>query len=140
MASWKFFDYITQEDRNLIGEWYDSQDTKVQAEFDATLLILTAIDDWEDDEVEEFKPLTNKHRGLGEVRFYVDSLAPGAKRPHRRRFRPVGVWPPSAPREFVLLLGCEKIGRQMVPHDAFGVALKHKTMLENGKGRVREHI
>ena len=140
MALWRFFDYITEDGQNLVEDWYIVQDPAVQAQFDATLLILSAVDDWEDEDVEEFKPLTHKHIGLGEVRFYLDAFAPGAKKPHRRRFRPVGIWPPAVDREFVLILGCEKSGRTFIPHDAFGVALSHKALLEQGRGTTNERI
>lgn len=140
MALWRFFDYITEDDHNLMEEWYALQDPEVQAQFDATLFILGATEDWEDEKVLEFKPLTAEHSGLGEVRFHVMALAPQAKRPHRRRFRPAGVWPPATHHEFVLILGCEKSGRSFVPHDAFGLALRHKSLLEQGKGSIRERI
>ena len=123
MDLWRIFDYITSDGDNLLQLWYEAQDPEVQAQFDATLFILKGTEDWESDDVEEFKPLINKHQGLGEVRFYVEAFAPGAKRPHRRRFRPVGIWPTLQRREFVLLLGCEKSGRTYKPHDAFGSAL-----------------
>lgn len=140
MALWTFFDYITEDNHNLIEDWYSFQDPEVQAEFDATLFVLAATDDWEDPHVEEFKALTRKHMGLGEVRFHISAFAPGAKRPHRRRFRPVGIWPGFVHREFILLLGCEKRGKQFIPHDAFGVALTHKALLEAGRGTTREHV
>src|ERR1700683_5534698 len=94
MALWRFFDYITENGQNLMQGWYDAQDPEVQAQFDATLLFLAGTADWEHEEVEEFKPLTERPLGLGEVRFYVDWRAPGARKPRRRRFRPVGIWPP----------------------------------------------
>ena len=140
MGLWRFLDYVTEDDHNLMQEWYVVQDPEVQAQFDATLLILGAVEDWEDEDVEESKPLTCEHQGLGEVRFHVEALAPGAKRPHRRRFRPVGIWPPVVSHEFVLILGCEKSGKTFMPHDAFGLALCHKTLLEQGRGTTRERI
>lgn len=90
--------------------------------------------------MDEFKALTDRHKGLGEVRFHIQVLAPGAKRPHRRRFRPVGIWPPATERQFVFLLGCEKRRGVYVPHAAFDTALRHKALLERGEGSVRERI
>lgn len=130
---------MTEDNRNLIREWYAVQDPEVRAEFDATLLILGAISDWQDPGVEEFKALSKKHAGLGEIRFYVDTMAVGARRPHRRRFRPVGIWPP-IDREFILLIGCEKSGRSYIPHDAFDTALQHRDDLRAGKGTTIEHL
>ena len=140
MALWRFFEYVTEDDENLMAAWYAAQDPEVQAEFDATLLILRATDDWENEDVEHFKPLVKNHVGLGEIRFYVEGLAPGATRPHRRRFRPVGIWPPTTDHEFVLILGCEKSGRTYIPHAAFELALHHKAVLDQGRGTVRERI
>jgi hypothetical protein len=140
MGLWSFMDYITEDDQNPIHQWYESQDAEVRAQFDATLAILGATEDWAGDGVEEFKPLTKKHSGLGEIRFYVDALAPGAKRPHRRRFRPVGIWPTAREREFVLILGCEKYGKTFIPNGAFDLALVYKARLESGRGTIREHI
>lgn len=141
MSMWVFFDYITEDGINLIGDWYEAQEPEVQAQFDAALYILGATEDWEHEDVEEwFKPLLRNHVGLGEVRFYIDAKAPGAKKPHRRRFRPVGIWPTVVAHEFILILGCEKKGMTYMPHDAFGLALTHKALLEGGRGSTREHI
>ena len=98
-------DYVTEDGQNLILDWYEIQDDAVRAQFDVTLDILKAVQDWTDEDVEEFKPLTKKHVGLGEIRFDVPALAPGAKRPHKRRFRPVGIWPSLNDGEFILILG-----------------------------------
>jgi hypothetical protein len=140
MSLWRFYDYVTPENQHLMEDWYQAQDPEVQAQFDATLLILGATEDWECEDVEEFKRLTEKHSGLGEIRFYTDAVAPGAKKPHRRRFRPVGIWPSLIDREFVLILGCEKSGRSFLPHGAFDTALGHKVQFEQGKGSLRERI
>ena len=140
MSVWRFFDYITADGRNLMKDWYELQDEPVQARFDATLLILAGLDDWEDESVEEFKPLTQNHIGLGEVRFHIEALAMGAKRTHRRRFRPVGIWPTDTEHEFVLICGCEKIGRSLVPHGAFETALLYKVDLKQGRGTISDHI
>lgn len=139
MALWRFFDYVTEDEENLIGTWYDAQDPAIQAQFDTTLLILAGISDWEDDDVEQFKPLVDAHAGLGEIRFHVDQRAQGAKKATRRRFRPVGPWPPVIPREFVMILGCEEKRSGYIPPRAFDIALGHKTALEAGRGRTSEH-
>ena len=69
MGLWRFMDYITEDGRDLIHEWYESQSDEVRVEFDVTLAILGATEDWTSDCVEEFKPLTKTHDGLGEIRF-----------------------------------------------------------------------
>ena len=112
MAFWRFFDYWTcpaEGERNLIQEWYDAQEDAVQAQFDATLFTLAATEDWTDPELEEFKVLTGRHLGLGEIRFAID-VRPAGRRQFKRRFRPVGIWPPEH-LDFIILLGCEKSGR-----------------------------
>ena len=106
MPVWTFLDYVTEDGRNLVQEWYAVQDARVRAEFDQTLEWLRGISDWEDEDVEQFKPLKQKHVGLGEVRFHVLATQAGSKRPFRRRFRPVGLWPPTREFQFILLLGC----------------------------------
>jgi hypothetical protein len=141
MALWRFLDYVTEDGRNLIQEWYAEQDAAVQAQFDATLFMLGAFDDWEDPSLLEFRPLSRKHIGLGEVRFHLSTTTAGAKRPHRRRFRPVGIWPVLAEREFILLLGCEKTRMTYKPHGAFDVAAALRAALvDQGKGTTCEHI
>jgi len=104
------------------------------------LLILGATDDWQARKFLGFKALSETHPGLGEMRFHIQALAPGAARPYRRRFRPVGIWPTWNIKEFIFILGCEKRGRQLIPHDAFGVALTHRARLEEGRGSIRERI
>jgi hypothetical protein len=140
MALWKFFDYVTADSQNLIRSWYESQDKAVQAQFDVTLLILGGMEDWEDETaLEFFKPLVNKHLGLGEIRFYIDERPIGAKKPRRRRFRPVGIWPTALEHEFILILGCEETRMTYIPVAAFDMALLHKTELEKGRGSIHEH-
>jgi hypothetical protein len=138
MASWRFMDYCTDDGRNLIQEWYAAQDDAVKVAFDATLFTLAATEDWEAASVQEFKVLTERHAGLGEIRFDVEAKEPGWKKPRKRRFRPVGIWHPGE-REFILLLGCEKSGRIYTPLNAFDLALEYKAQFEQGRGTIREH-
>lgn len=124
----------------MIQEWYVAQSPAVQAQFDATLLILNASVNWEDPNTEEFKVLTGRHTGLGEIRFHIYTSSPGSKRPYRRRFRPVGIWPPTIYGEFTMLLGCEKRRGTYKPHAAFDIALRLKIDFEQGRGSVCDHI
>lgn len=140
MAAWRFLDYITEEGSNLISDWYEAQDDEVKVQFDVTLDILSAISDWEADEVEEFKPLTNAHVGLGEIVFHIVVPRQGTRNEHKRRFRPVGIWPTDTEHEFVLLMGCEKYGRTYIPHAAFDTALTHLRRFREGRGTTREHV
>lgn len=133
MALWQFMDYWLAEGICPIQQWYDAQVTVVRARFDAALLTLAGIQVWDDPEVEEFKVLSRFHKGLGEVRF---SIIDGRT---KRRFRPLGIWPPVIPNEFILLAGCEKSGRIVIPHGAFEVALGYKSDFENRKGFLTRH-
>ncbi len=139
MNPWTFMDYCTDDGHNLIQEWYDQQDVALQAAFDQTLLILRAVDDWTDPGMREFKKLTKRHQGLAEIRFKIPVINPETRKPFERRFRPAGIWRPEK-RDFILLLGCEKVGRTNIPHDAFGLALNYKAQFEEGKGRIYEHV
>lgn len=113
---------------------------RAQAQFDATLMILQATPNWEAADVEEFKVLTGKHKGLGEIRFHINVSDHGSRRPYRRRFRPVGIWPPIVEGEFIILVGCEKRRATYTPHAAFDIALMRKVEFEKGKGSTSEHI
>jgi hypothetical protein len=137
MVAWRFLDYVREDGVNLIGEWLSRQDARVRAQFDATLLLLRATEDWTASHVQEFKVLTGTHLGLGEIRFHIVIQRKGAKTTHRRRFRPVGPWPPKG-SDFVILLGCEKSGRIYNPPYAFDAALVYAKELADGKGSTRE--
>lgn len=140
MALWKFFDFATEDDENLIRVWYNAQDLAVQAQFDASLTLLGAVANWEDDTVRQFKPLVKQHQGLGEILFHIDERPLGAKKAKRRRFRPVGIWPVLKDFEFILILGCEKTRMGYIPANAFDSALGYKAALQQGKGTIHERI
>jgi hypothetical protein len=133
MPLWRFMDYISDEGTNLIQEWYKAQDDEgIRADFDATLFILGGTEDWTHKRVKAFKVLTGKHVGLCELRFTVEIER------KKRRFRPLGIWRKDS-RDFVLLGGCEKSGRILIPSNAFDLALHYKAEFEGGKGRINEH-
>jgi hypothetical protein len=136
MALWRFLDYRTNDEppRNLIQLWYGQQDLDVQAEFDATVAILAATEDWR--KAKAFKVLKKAHVGLGELRFAVMKKKHGKK--IIRRFRPVGIWREGC-REFVFLMGCEKALGVYTPPNAFENALDYKVKLERGEGDTCEH-
>ena len=138
MAKWKFFDYVDTYGENRIESWYQLQDAEVRAAFDATLLILRAISDWTDPTVKEFKVLDGEDIGLGEIRFHVVVQPKGARTTRRRRFRPVGPWPPDY-FDFVMVLGCEKAGNVYDPPKAFALARTLAADWKEGKGSIREH-
>lgn len=140
MAAWRFFDYVTEGGADLLEDWYQSQDPEVQAEFDVTIGLLAATRDWGDDEFLGFKELKNKHAGLGEMRFHIVVTPPKPRRPYKRRFRPVGIWPCHTDGEFIFILGCEKSGMTYIAHAAFDAALRYKAEFETGKGTTCERV
>jgi hypothetical protein len=83
-----------------------------------------------------FGVLRRDHSGLGEVRFQIQD------RQSKRRFRPVGVWPPLVEQEFVLLLGCEKTRNGiLIPPNAFALALEYRRrLLDDREGTVDQYF
>ena len=121
---WRIMEYVSARGENPMKDWYDQQPIPVQARCDATLLILAGTSDWEHPKIDQFKALSGRHAGLGEVCFDIKANAPGSKNPISTRFRPAGIWPSRVPNEFILLLGCSKSGRgTYTPHRAFDIAL-----------------
>jgi hypothetical protein len=133
MALWQFMYYWTEDEKSPVGDWYNCGHPRIQAAFDATQLILGETEDWTTPNVLEFKVLKDRHIGLGEIRFNLELN--GIK----RRFRPVGIWPPSG-NTFIVLLGCEKSGRIYIPNEAFDLALKYKRWYEQQRGGIREYF
>ncbi len=131
MALWRIMAYQLAGGFCPIQRWYAVQDVEVQAAFDATLATLSATADWSD--TWQFKDLTGVHAGLGEIRFQLEG-------PPIRRFRPVGIWPPIIPNEFILLLGCEKNRNIYIPPDAFNLALEYKRRWEHGEGEINDYV
>jgi len=121
-------DYWPKAGRNPIAKWYGTQDDEVRAEFDVTVHFLEETEDWETDEVKEFKQLTGEHLGLSEIKLKVG----------KRKFRLLGIYLPEQ-RQFVFLAGLEKSGRVRIPDDAFEVALEYKRRFEAGEGFTYEH-
>lgn len=135
MAKWKIKAYHLPGDTCPIQDWYRKQDVRVRAEFDAVLTTLQGTDDWLDTRY-EFQPMEREHVGLGEIRFSLD-----VNTPFVRRFRPVGIWPPLIPQEFILLMGCEKKSNGiLIPADAFTLALAYKRQWDEGKGEIYDYI
>ena len=137
MAAWRFFDLVI-DDRNLIAEWYATQDARAQAAFDAALTTLAAVEDWLNPPLEEFKVLEKAHAGLCTVRFDVKTFNPETKKLVPRHFRPATIWHKEK-RELILILGCEKSGRIYFPNNALDTALKYKSRYESGEGYLVEH-
>lgn len=137
MPPWRIKAYYLAGGTCPIKKWYTGQIPEVRAEFDAALDVLRSTVDWTDTQL--FKILGKTHAGLGEIRFKLENvkIVHGQKKKIVRRFRPVGIWPPSVEREFVLLAGCEKLPHGiLIPSDAFTLALDYKRRLEEGEGEI----
>ncbi len=132
MSMWQIKAYWLKGGTCPIRDWYRQQDVPVQAEFDAALDTLRATVDWAN--TESFRVLKRDHVGLGEMRFSLN-------KPIKRRFRPVGIWPPVTEGEFILLIGCEKARNGLlIPNGAFTLALEYKHRFENGEGRIDDYV
>lgn len=116
-------DYCSPAGTNLVEAWYCRLPESVQAEFDVTLKILSIADDWRD--LKEFKHLRQK--GLCEIRFKVANV----------QYRPAGFFGPG-PRCFSIYVGCKKKGGKYDPPNAFELALKNKSRVEQKEGFLIE--
>jgi|RhiMethySRZTD1v2_1073278.scaffolds.fasta_scaffold190990_3 hypothetical protein len=120
--------YHTADGRDLTREWYDNQDADIQAKFDSILKILEGTEDLSRYD-KLFSCLKKNHRGLCEIRFWIVK---------EKKFRPVGFFTFNY-HQFVLVLGCHKIGGLYYPPDAFDVALElRRKFLEDGRGSIHE--
>ncbi|HVB58595.1 MAG TPA: hypothetical protein VNE63_19500 [Candidatus Acidoferrales bacterium] len=131
MGFWKFKDYVTEQHRSPLLEWYGTLEEGVQAEFDLLLKNLDETEDW--DEVKprkrKYKELSRRHEGLCELLLKVG----------KRKFRPLGILRRET-REFIFLGGAEKIGQDATdPEGAFDEALRLKGKFEEGRGEVRDY-
>ena len=131
MSLWRFMDYVTEDRRCPIIEWYGTQEDEVQAEFDIFVKELSESDDWDEPKPKKrrYKFLTGRHVGLCELKFRVKG----------RKFRLIGVLS-RGNREFVFLGGCEKRRMSTLPLDAFDAAFRLKESFEQGRGATREHV
>jgi hypothetical protein len=140
---WRFFDYVTEDGRNLIQDWYDALPVEAQVAFDVALIMLRGTEEWGfvRKKAEHFKVLDGVHVGLGEVRFTAElPNRENPKKPTRRKYRPVGVWPPEISKHFIMILGCHKMGGAYFPHAAFDVALRYREAYKSGRGGIVEHL
>lgn len=137
MPLWRIVLYVTDRNSVPFTDWYNLQDVKVRAMFSATLITLIGIADWGDADVEEFKVLTGRDAGLGEIRFEI--IHQEGRRQRKRQLRCLGIWPPDG-NEFVLLNGLEKSGRVSIPANAYTEAHRLKQQYGQGRGSVDEYF
>lgn len=131
MAYWEFLDYITEDHRNPVLEWYGALAPPVRADFDLLVLTLSETEDWDEAKPKKrkYKELVRNYPGLYELIFKVGKI----------NFRPLGIFKRSE-RQFIFLGGCEKHTFWTVPADAFKDAYRLKTKFDQGKGATRAHI
>jgi hypothetical protein len=134
MRIWQVFDYFPDDETCPIREWRDAQFPEIQAAFEATLGNLAATEDWED-EVPAFEKLERRpeHNGLTWIRFEVTIER------RKLQYRGVGRYRKEA-REFVLLVGLQKSGRNTIPPGALNDAVRLLRQLEQGRGEIHEHF
>lgn len=123
MALWKFMDYRSPADNNLIEEWYSDLPEDAQAEFDVTLKTLSIVEDWRG--MSEFKSLGRQ--GLCEIRFKAGNV----------QYRPLGFFGPGA-KTFSIYVGCFKKGNVYHPPNAFDIALDRRGRVARGEASLNE--
>jgi hypothetical protein len=131
MSYWEFFDYITEDRRNPVLEWWGTLEPEPKADFEFLVLTLSETEDW--DEMKErkrkYKELARRYPGMYELKYKVAGT----------NFRPLGILK-RVERQFIFLGGCEKHGLWTAPPGAFDEAYKLKKQYEQGRGTIRAHI
>jgi hypothetical protein len=124
-------DYWTEDGLNLIKQWYDTQEAKVQVAFDFALKEMLITKDLTGSE--QFKPMRRHHAGLWEVVLEVHDCG------KKRQIRPVGFWH-YGQRDFILVDACEKSGRFTIPAGVFDSASDILgRFFHEGRGTIYEH-
>lgn len=138
MPGWTFLAYIPDgETVAPIRSWYISQDIKIRSAFDAVLIDLAGVDDWE--KADEFKALERTELGLGQISFEIE-IQEGKQR-KKRQIRVVGVWPPDDPKKFLMIFGFEKAGRgAQVPPNALATAMKYLRQCKQKRGKSEHYF
>jgi hypothetical protein len=133
---WQFMDYVTEDGKCPIADWYQAQGQEVQVAFDQIAYALRRIRDW--GRRWQIKPLKKEHAGLWQVRFKI------GEKDKEIKYRPVRIVTRdarlSAVGQFVFLLGCQKQLGQYSPPTAFADALDLKRQFDAGKGRLNDHF
>ena len=136
MAIWEFMDYVSDDGKNRIADWYVEQELEVQVAFDQVVYDIRRIRDWS--HRWQIKPLVREHAGLWQVRFRIGDGNEEVK------YRPVGIVTRDArvfpTGQFVFVLGCQKRFGQYIPPTAFADALDLKRQLEAGRGTLHDHF
>jgi hypothetical protein len=131
MPFWTFLEYLTEEPRSPISDWYGTLDGGIQAEYDLLIKTLAETEDWDEAKPKKrkYKELTRQHAGLCELFLNV----------HGRSFRALGILYRYT-RVFIFLGGCEKLGRDLTnPEGAFDSALQLMRHFNEGRGVTRDY-
>lgn len=138
MPLWRILVYVAEDTvPPPFLAWYNGQDVTVRAKVHAALVSLSGVESWDEEDVEEFKPLTENDAGLGEV--IVEVIQQAGKKQVKRQIRCLGIWPPDG-KEFVLLNGLEKSGRSPNPSNAYSEAHRLRRAYGQGRGAVDDYF
>jgi hypothetical protein len=140
MPFWQFFDYITEDNRNPLSDWYGTLKADEQAIFDLLVKQLSETEHW--DAVKKkrgkYKELEREDAGLTQLMFETERKHLGQL--FKKQFRPLGVWK-KAEGLFIFFAGCEKHGiLGTIPPNAFKEARRLKEQFDAERGTTREHI
>lgn len=126
MAYWVFMDYVSPTGTNQIKKWANKNLT-FQSRFDleALLKMLAKQRQWG---YPDFKVLSGKHSGFGEVRFKSKQGTP---------LRVIGMKGEAAD-QYILLIGCSH-KETYDPPNALDTAIQRKKELANKTGTICEH-
>jgi hypothetical protein len=134
MPFWTFWDYITEDHKWPINDWWRLQPGDVQAAFDLLIKVLSETEDWEavEPSKRKHKVLTNRHAGMCELMLEVEGFG---------RYRGLGLWRPEE-MDFIFFGACRKRSRffSTVPPNAFDDAYKLMQKFKDGKGVLRDHV
>ncbi len=133
MEFWTFLDYITEDRKWPINDWWKAQDETVQAAFELLVKTLSQTEDWEDvdESRRKHRVLKKEHAGMCELAFEVKPFG---------KYRGLGLWRPLE-REFIFFGACLKKMKpfRTIPPNAFDTAYKLILEFNLGKGVTREH-
>lgn len=117
MAIWTFFDYVSPVGNNLILKWMQKLTVQERSDLDTLLDILSNQKRWQKP---EFRWLSGKQQGLGEIRFKSAQKTP---------LRLIGT-KGREPNQFIFLIGCSHKDNYDPPN-ALDTAVKNNKKLAN---------
>lgn len=128
----RFQAYRTKDGDEPFAVWYSTLPREALSDFGTIRLHLSSKGGkWEI--ADGAKTLTKRHVGLVQLMFSFNEWTARASKGKARRFRAIGVRR-EAEEDFVIFTGCEEVGGQYHPVDAFERALKLLGELQQGLG------